>query len=356
MQPGSAQLLPSCVPDSRRGKRHLHLRRAIGFAAINLVAAAILTTTAFAQSGSSAQSTSSVGQGQSTASAIPAPTEAPPEYRVGAGDVLGITVYNMTELNRTAVVGSDGALFLSYFSHPVKVNGQTAQEIGQDIAARLKTLQIVLYPQVSVAVIRVESKPVVVGGDVGTPQVLQEIRPFTLQEALMLAGGPRSNAGDTVLVTRTNQSGVRVSYDLELSKVLAGTNARSNIEIKPGDTIQVLPGQKVFVAGAVKKPGAFDVGRGQPLTVAKLMALSGGWKTASDPAKAVIVREGPNGQRQTVPVNLKKIMARKANDVTLEANDLLYVPGSAGKTVGLAVVKGVGGATMWSLGYLITGY
>jgi len=67
----------------------------------------------------------------------------------------------------------------------------------------------------------------------------------------------------------------------------------------------------------------------------------------------VIVREGSNGQRQTVPVNLPKIMARKQPDITLEANDLLYVPDSTGKKVGLAAVKGIGGAVMLGTGYLI---
>jgi protein involved in polysaccharide export with SLBB domain len=199
----------------------------------------------------------------------------------------------------------------------------------------------------------VESKPVVVGGAIRNPQVLQEIRPFTLQEVLMLSGGPLGDAGNSVLVTRTDPQGNLVSYDLQLSKVMAGTDPNSNIQIEPGDSIQVLPGQKVFVAGAVKAPGAFDLKGDQRLTLAKLMALSGGWKPDADPAKAVIVRQGLNGQRETVPVNLRKIMARKDQDVTLEASDLLYVPGSTGKTVGLAVVKGVGGAAMLGFGYLI---
>ena len=272
---------------------------------------------------------------------------------MGTGDVLGITVYNMSELDRTAVVGSNGALLLSYFPQPLKVNGETAQEVGQQVASELKHLQVLIDPQVSVTVLQVESKPVVVGGDVRNPQVLQEIRPFTLLEALMLAGGPQSGAGNTVLVTRANPNGKLVSFDFQLSKVISGTDTSSNIRVKPGDTIQVLPGQKVFVAGAVKSPGAFDLGRGQRLTVSKLMALTGGWKADADPAKAVIVRQGPNGQRQTVHVDLPKIMARKEHDVALDPNDLLYVPGSTGKAVGLAAVKGVGAALFLGLGYLI---
>lgn len=319
--------------------------------------AALSAAASIAQSSPSVQSlpssSSASGQQNGIASVVPSPTEAPPGYRVGTGDVLGITVYNMSQLNRTTVVGTKGALQLSYFPQPLMVSGETAEDIGQQIAFELKQLQVLIDPQVSVTVLRVESKPVVVGGDVTNPQVLQEIRPLTLLEALMMVGGPKSGAGDSVLVTRTNSSGKFVSFDLPLAKVLSGTGASANFRIKPGDTVQVLPGQKVFVAGAVKSPGAFNIGRGQRLTVSKLMALTGGWKADSKPSKAVIVRQEANGQRKTVPVNLPKIMDRKKHDVALDPNDLLYVPGSTGKKVGLAVVKGVGGAAMLAVGYLI---
>lgn len=284
---------------------------------------------------------------------IPSPTEAPPEYRVGTGDVLAITVFNMTELNRTTVVGAQGKLELSYLPHPIKVNGEMVEEIGQQIANELKQLQVVLDPQVNVTVLRVESKPIVIGGDVRHPQVLQEISPLTLLEALMLAGGPESSAGYSVLVTRTDSSGKLVSFDLPLAKVMSGTDPSANIAIKPGDTVQVLPGQKVFVAGAVNHPGAFQLGNGQRLTVSKLMALSGGWKSDGNPSKAVIVREEINGQRKTISVNLPKIMARKEHDVALDPNDLLYVPGSTAKKVGFTAVNVMGHAMLLGLGYLI---
>lgn len=336
--------------------------RATGFAVLVLaLALPVLVVPLSAQSQTSAPSpvpspapqTLPAPEHGTTAPAIPTATTAPPEYRVGTGDVLGITVYNMPELDRSAVVGTNGVLQLSYFPKPIDVGGKTALAIGRDITSELKQLQVLLDPQVNVAVLQVESKPVVVGGDVGKPQVLQEVRPLTLQQALMMVGGPQSGAGDRVLVTRPGSAGGATSYDLPLSKVLSGTDPNYNIPVRPGDTIQVLPDQRVYVAGAVKKPGAFSLGQRQRLTVSKLMALTGGWKPDAKPGHAVIVREGSNGQQHTLRVNLPKIMARKAPDVTLQANDLVYVPDSTGKKVGLAAVKGVGSAVMLGTGYLI---
>ena len=336
-----------------RWPRAVRLKMTLEGAAVLVLVSLSLTVPALAQSEVSPAISPSPEQQTGATEAIPSATTAPPEYRVGTGDILGVTVYNMPQLDRTVVVGTKGAVLLSYFPQPLNATGKTAQEIGQEVALELKHLQVLIDPQVSVTVLRVESKPVVVGGDVRNPQVVQEVRPLNLLQVLMLAGGPGDNAGNSVLVTRTSSSGNAVSYDLPLAKVLSGTDAGSNIRVDPGDTIQILPGQKVFVAGAVKSPGAFPLGRGQRLTIAELMALTGGWKDDANPSTAVIVRQAPNGQRQTVAVNLPKIMALKQRDVSLEPNDLLYVPGSTVKAVGLAAIKGVGGAAMLGLGYLI---
>ena len=84
------------------------------------------------------------------------------------------------------------------------------------------------------------------------------------------------------------------------------------------------------------------------------MVRAGGWKGDSIPAEAVIVQRRPNGEHETIPVNPPKIMNRNAADATLEANDLLYVPGSTGARSASAAVKGVGGASKYEIGYLIT--
>jgi hypothetical protein len=42
--------------------------------------------------------------------------------------------------------------------------------------------------------------------------------------------------------------------------------------------------------------------------------------------EAYIYRRDEKGAKQAIPVQLEKIMQRKAPDVALEADDLLYVP------------------------------
>ncbi len=87
----------------------------------------------------------------------------------------------------------------------------------------------------------------------------------------------------------------------------------------------------------------------EQMTALKAVALAQGLKGTAKPARAVIIRKDPDtGTEQEIEVNLKRIMARKAKDVGLNANDILFVPDSAGKKalrraaeVGLAITTGL---------------
>jgi polysaccharide biosynthesis/export protein len=46
----------------------------------------------------------------------------------------------------------------------------------------------------------------------------------------------------------------------------------------------------------------------------------------------VIMRNNPaTGKRDEIPAHIKKIENRKADDVPMQSNDILYIPDSAGK-------------------------
>jgi hypothetical protein len=64
----------------------------------------------------------------------------------------------------------------------------------------------------------------------------------------------------------------------------------------------------------------------------------------------VILRKNPaTGNRDQVPVDLSKVMKLKTQDVQMQANDILFVPDSAGLRalhragdVGAALTEGIG--------------
>ena len=87
------------------------------------------------------------------------------------------------------------------------------------------------------------------------------------------------------------------------------------------------------MVGAVNKPGGYTIkSAGEGLTVLQAIALAEDVKSTAKRDKTVVIRvdpTAPGGHRQT-PLDLKKILAGKSADPVLEANDILFVPDSAG--------------------------
>ena len=96
-----------------------------------------------------------------------------------------------------------------------------------------------------------------------------------------------------------------------------------------GEEVRVPAAGHVFVAGNVKHPGAFRVDSGGETTVLKAVALAEGLAPFATKG-AYIFRAGQGGPLNFV--ELSKIMDRKAADVALTANDILYIQAPAPKS------------------------
>ena len=68
------------------------------------------------------------------------------------------------------------------------------------------------------------------------------------------------------------------------------------------------------------------------MTTLKMLSLAGGTTNTAKVKEAIILRKNlDTGKRDEVPVDLNKVMHIKTEDVSLQANDILFVPDSAGK-------------------------
>ena len=74
-----------------------------------------------------------------------------------------------------------------------------------------------------------------------------------------------------------------------------------------------------------RKPGAFAVRDANDNSVLRMVALSEGLMPFAA-KEAYIYRRDEKGAKQEIPVALEKIMQRKSPDVTLETDDVFYVP------------------------------
>jgi len=66
------------------------------------------------------------------------------------------------------------------------------------------------------------------------------------------------------------------------------------------------------------------------ITVLQALALAGGNSPMAALDRAQIVRQ-VKGVRESVPISVKKILDGRNKDVRLQAEDILFIPDSAGK-------------------------
>ena len=139
--------------------------------------------------------------------------------------------------------------------------------------------------------------------------------------------------------------------EINLQKLLYAQEPALNIEIMPLDTISVSRADVVYVVGAVKKAGGFVLEDRERVTVLQALALAQGLEGTAAKGSARIIRRGEGGSKTEIPVNLGKILKGQSSDMELAANDILFVPDSAGRVAGKrgidAAIGVVTGIIIW---------
>ena len=106
--------------------------------------------------------------------------------------------------------------------------------------------------------------------------------------------------------------------------------------VEANDLITVPRAKMVYVIGDVGRPGGYVLdGHSSKLTVLQAVALAGGVNKSAAYGATRILRPstGSDTPRVETQIDLKKIMASKAPDIPLHADDILYVPNSLTKAV-----------------------
>lgn len=275
---------------------------------------------------------------------LPDPNANLPAQRIGANDLVAVSVYDAPELTRTVRVGADGMMRLPMLKRRIKAEGLMPGELETAISAALVAEQLMVDPFVTVTIAEYNSRPISVAGAVKQPLTFQASGPVTLLEAITKAGGLAPEAGAEILVSRA-QSGADGTVTSLVQRILVkglidAADPALNISLIGGEEIRVPESGKVYVIGNVKKPGAFTVQDGVESTVLKMLALSEGLMpyAAKD---AYIYRREANGSKNEIQVPLSKIMERKAPDAVLLANDILYVPDNKGRRLTLGALEKV---------------
>ncbi len=196
----------------------------------------------------------------------PVKTRLRDEYRVGAGDVLSVVVWDHPELTNPAgeardpassgqVVRADGSFFYPHVG-VIKVAGLTVEEIRSRIATGLA--RTVIEPQVDVRVREFRSQHTYIVGDVERPCRL----PITDQQLTVF------DALDACATIRPAKTHRRVTLQragqdhlLDLNQLYRNPAAVQALALRHGDQLYVEDGRwnRVFVVGELKSQAALDI-------------------------------------------------------------------------------------------------
>lgn len=150
-------------------------------------------------------------------------------YRLGAGDLIKITVYDEPDLSLDLLVGLSGSISYPLLGD-IQVVGLSPRELEENLVKRLKGTYLV---DPSVTVVIEEYRPFYVSGEVMKPGSYAFHPGLTIEKAISIAGG---------FTERASKSKIKVLRDEEFSgagnsKTLNGVKL-SDV-VSPGDVITV---------------------------------------------------------------------------------------------------------------------
>jgi polysaccharide export outer membrane protein len=266
-------------------------------------------------------------------------------YRIGAGDVLDVRIYNRPQLSRDAVrVEGNGMIRMPLIETEIQAACLTEGELAKEIATRYTKYYRNL--QVDVFIKEFHSRQIAIIGAVNEQGRFELQRRIRLLELLTYAKGPSPKAGQTINIVHSSAPSLCKKDDDEisaftsyrLSDTLLG-DPKANPYLEPGDIITLPEADQVYVVGNVFMP--LTIPLKEPITVSRAIAMAGGTRQDTKKDKIRIVRQEPGAQtKKEMVVDLAAIEKRQAEDVQLQPNDIVDVPTSAGRSLLRGLIGG----------------
>ncbi|POR45258.1 polysaccharide export outer membrane protein [Paraburkholderia eburnea] len=270
-------------------------------------------------------------------------------YRIGANDVLSVTIWDHPELiapNLTYTIGPSGAALPTvsgssaplagfsvsadgYIQMPyagqIKVLGLTENEAQQLVVKRLTPY--IRNPQVTLRVGAFLSKRIYVGGEVKSPGVAAITNvPMNLPAAIGAAGGVLDTGDESRIFLSRNGK----SYELDLPQMVADGVNPAKIILHDDDLVRVLPREnyKIMVTGEVLQPKPVLMRNNGKLSLSEALGEANSVRpdTAAPNAIYVIRATKDPAQPEVYQLNAKSPVAMSlAEDFQLKAKDVVYV-------------------------------
>ena len=158
-------------------------------------------------------------------------------YRINPGDVLQISVWKETDLQRELLVNPDGHIAFP-LADDLVAEGKTVEQLRVEITEKLA--RFIPDVVVTVAALQVTGNKVYVLGQVARPGEFVMTRTADVMQAISAAGGTTPFAQrDDIKILRRGEQGTQIAIPFKYGDVEAGRKLEQNILLRAGDTIVV---------------------------------------------------------------------------------------------------------------------
>lgn len=234
-------------------------------------------------------------------------------YKLGAGDVIRITVFQNPDLTLETRVSESGTITYPLIG-TVSLGNLTLEAAERQIAKSLKDGGYVQQPQVNIGLTQVRGSQVSVLGQVNRPgRFPLETFNTRLSDVLAMAGGIAATGSDKVVITGT-RDGKSFRQEVDFPVIFSGTNNQQDMFIAGGDVVYVNRAPVFYIYGEAQRPGAYRIER--DMTVQQAIALGGGATQRGSDSRIRINRKSADGKNKQISPELSD---------TVQADDVIYI-------------------------------
>jgi protein involved in polysaccharide export with SLBB domain len=283
---------------------------------------------------------------------INAPNQTDAEFNlIHLGDLIDVDVVGSFEFDWRGTLTNEGYLNgLDTLENQVFGLCRKEDDVAKEIAKAYSKTGL-RDPQVVVKILDRSNRPnSTLFGAIKTPQRFRIKRPVLLNELIILAGGFTEKASGEIEVFRpvslscaeinsqknlsaekdstkreryisTSQDNGSQTINIRISDLLSGKK-EANVQILSGDIVTVLEAQPIYVIGGVTNPR--QIATRSKMTVSRAISGAGGLSKNADAKKITIFRRA-GSDTKIIETDLDKIKANQAEDIVLQAFDIVEV-------------------------------
>lgn len=251
-----------------------------------------------------------------------------PKIHIGPGDLIEVKIFGAPDFSQTARVDDVGDATIIFIGK-IHFAGLTTEESQTLIAKKYQDGDFFLHPEVSVLIREYSTQGVSILGEVAKPGVYPVLGNLTLLDIISEAGGTNPAAGDQVTIRRRFDGS---TLTVNLPRNARPSFASDDVEIQPGDKIFVPRAGIVYVLGDVKQPGGYVMQNQGRISLLQALAMAAGANSTASLNRARLIHKTSSGY-QDIAVALKDILKGHEDDWQMQAEDILYIPNSAAKSI-----------------------